>query len=80
MDKGIDMDPETDAIVGNMVHTVVIEEGEAIKITIITIAEIIDLEIPVMGTIKETIGIMTGQITEGITSIKDMAKDIDTEV
>ena len=80
MDNGIDMDPETDPIIGNAVCIVVIEEGEAIKITVITIAEIIDLEITVMGTIKETIGIMTGLIIEGIASIKDMAKDIDTEV
>ena len=42
--------------------------------------QITDLEIAVMGTIRETVGIMVGLVTEGITSIKIMVKDIETEV
>ena len=33
-----------------------------------------------MGTIRETIGVMKGLVTEGITSIKIMVKDIETEL
>ena len=74
------MDPETDPIVGNAVHIMVTEAEEAIRITITTVVEITDLGMAVMGTIRETIGIMIGLVTEGITSIKIMVKDIETEV
>ena len=73
------MDLETDPIVGNEVHIMVIEVEETIKITVTTVVEITDLGIAVMGTIRETIGIMIGLVMEGIISIKIMAKDIGTE-
>ena len=74
------MDLETDPIVGNVVCIMVTEAEEAIRITVTTVVEITDLGIAVMGTIRETIGIMIGLVTEGITSIKIMVKDIETEV
>ena len=43
------MDLETDPIVGNMVHTMLTEAEEAIRITITILVEIIDLEITIMG-------------------------------
>ena len=74
------MDPQTDPIVGNVVCIMVAEAEEMIRITVTTMVEIIDLGIGVMGTIRETIGIIVGLVTEGITSIKTMVKDIETEV
>ena len=74
------MDLETYPIVGNVVQLMVTEAEEAIRITVATVVEMTDLGITVMGTIREIIGIMIGLVTEGITSIKIMVKDIETEV
>ena len=64
------MDSERDPTVGNAVCIMVTEAVEAIRITVTTVIEITDLVIVVMGNIRETIGIMIGLVTEGITSIK----------
>ena len=80
-DKGrVGMDPETDSIVGNGVCIMVAEAEEAIRITITIVVEIIDLEITIMGNIRQTIGTMIDLITEGKASIKIMVKGIETEV
>ena len=56
---------ETDPIVWNEVHIMVAEAEEAIRITISIVVEIIDLEITVMGNIRQAIGTMIDLITEG---------------
>ena len=81
MGKGrVGMDLETDPIVWNEAHIMVAEAEEAIKITVTIVVEIIDLEITIMGNIRQTIGIMIDLITEGKASIKIMVKGIGTEV
>ena len=74
------MDLETDPIVGNEVHIMVAEAEEAIRITITIVVEIIDLEITIMGNIRQAILTMIDLITEGKASIKIMVKGIETEV
>ena len=74
------MDLETDPIVGSTIHIIVTEAEKTIRITVTTVVESTDLGIAVMQTIRETIGIMVGLVTEGITSSKIMVKDIETEV
>ena len=74
------MDLETYPTVGNKVHIMVAESEEAIRITITIVVEIINLEITIMGNIRQTIGAMIDLITEGKASIKIMVKGIETEV
>ena len=80
-DKGrVGMDLETEPIEGKEVHIIMAEAEEAIRITITIVVEIIDLEITIMGNIRQTIGTMIDLIKEGKASIKIMVKGIETEV
>ena len=74
-DKGrVGMDLETDPIVENEAHVMVVETEEAIRITITIVAEIIDLEITIMENIRQTICTMIDLTTEGKASIKIIVK------
>ena len=53
----IGMDLETDLTVGNAVHIMVIEVEEVTRIIVITMAEITDQGIAIMGTNEEIKGI-----------------------
>ena len=78
MDKDrIDMVLEIDPIVEKEVHIIVAETEGIIRMAIIMVIEVTDLE---MGNTKQIIGIVIGVIIEGKISTKIMVKGIETEV
>ena len=68
---------EIDPIVEKEVHIIVAETEGIIRMTIIMVIEVTDLE---MGNTKQTLGIMIGLIIEGKILTRIMAKGIETEV
>ena len=81
VDRGrIGLDLETGPIAGNEVCIMVVEVEEVIRIVITMVEGIIDIEITVMGNIRQTIGTIIDLVTEGKISVKIMVKGIETEV